>query len=104
MIDCGATGYSFIDKSFAQKHSMKLIPLCSPQDIRAFDGLPLASGAIIHVVQGCLSMGKHSETTFFFVTKLSGPPIILGIPWLRKHSLNYRLTAKPRHLQLQLLP
>ena len=86
MIDSGATGYSFVDESFAHDQQMTLIPLRHARDVQMFDGSPPISGMITHVVRGQLSLDQHTETTFFFVTKLSGYEVILGIPWLRKHN------------------
>jgi Zinc knuckle/Retroviral aspartyl protease len=86
MVDSGATGYSFVNESFAHEHQMKLIPLSHSRVVQMFDGSPPSSGMITHVVRGQLSIGQHTETTFF-VTKLSGYEVILGIPWLRRHNL-----------------
>ena len=44
MIDSGATGYSFVDESFAHEHQMTLIPLHHTRTVQMFDGSPPISG------------------------------------------------------------
>ena len=52
------------------------------------DGGPSSAGAITHVVKSTLNIDGHQETQTFFVTKLGKYNVILGKPWLKKHSPN----------------
>jgi predicted aspartyl protease len=35
IIDCGATGYAFMDKDFAELHQLPLYPLKTPPSLRS---------------------------------------------------------------------
>ena len=85
MADCGATA-SFIDSLFAQLHGLKLIPLQHPRDLTVADGKIISSGAITHTVRIALALGgTHHEVLKLFITTLGQYPVVLGLPWLRKH-------------------
>ena len=90
MNDIGATGQAFIDTSFAQLHSFRFIRLLQQRTITVVDGRVVTSGPITHFVITQLSLtdesGRvHTETLDLFPTKLGQYPIILGLPWFRKH-------------------
>ena len=89
MADCDATA-SFIDFSFAQLHGLTLLPLQHPRDLTIVDGRFVLSGAITHIVQISLTFKTHIETFDLFVTTLGQYPVILGLPWLRKHDPRIR--------------
>jgi predicted aspartyl protease len=38
LIDCGATGYAFIDQDFAYHHELPLCPLKTPYALKVIDG------------------------------------------------------------------
>jgi predicted aspartyl protease len=38
LIDCGATGYPFIDQDFANLHQLPLFPLKTPRALEVIDG------------------------------------------------------------------
>jgi predicted aspartyl protease len=38
LIDCGATGYTFIDQDFANHHHLSLYPLKTPHALEVIDG------------------------------------------------------------------
>lgn len=86
MVDSGATGRSFIDETFAQKHDLAFHALEFPRVIKVVDGRRISSGAITHTVRTPFTIGSHTEILDMFVTKLGRYPIILGIPWLRSHN------------------
>lgn len=52
-----------------------------------FNGEIASTGAITREVIGDLLINSHQEKLSFLVTKLNKDPIILGIPWLRKHEV-----------------
>src|SRR5690606_40916917 len=44
LIDCGATGFAFVDKDFASQHNLPLFPLREPRALEVIDGRPISSG------------------------------------------------------------
>ena len=91
MNDIGATGQAFIDTLFAQLHGFRFICLLQPRTLTVVDGRVVTLGPITHFVTTQLSLtdesGRvHIETLDLFPTKLGQYPIILGLPWFRKHS------------------
>ncbi|TKA54567.1 hypothetical protein B0A49_13613 [Cryomyces minteri] len=88
LVDSGASGYAFIDNSFAQYHSLPLVPLQQSYVLEVFDGRPASSGNITHTAPLSVAINDHVEhETPFLVTKLSHYPLILGVPWLRRHAV-----------------
>jgi predicted aspartyl protease len=80
LIDCGATGYAFIDQDFANSHELPLRPLKIPRALEVIDGWKISSGDITHLAEAHLSIHEHRERLPMFVTKLGHYPIVLGIP------------------------
>jgi hypothetical protein len=80
LIDCGATGYAFIDDTFVRHHKLPLFPLKEPRILEVIDGRPISSGAITHLCKSHLQINQHVEPISLFVTKLGHYPIVLGIP------------------------
>jgi transposase InsO family protein len=93
LVDCGATGFSFIDENFARQHGWDLIPLHEPRVLEVIDGRRISSGTITHVVKLPFSIGDHSEVLIAFVTNLGHYPLVLGIPWLRHHDVSIRFST-----------
>jgi hypothetical protein len=92
LIDCGATGKSFIDENFARQHQWDLIPLNEPRVLEVIDGRCISSGTITHVVKLPFSIGNHGEELIAFVTNLGHYSLVLGIPWLRHHDVSIRFS------------
>ncbi len=88
LIDCGASAYAFIDKTFAQQHNFPQHQLKYPRRLQGFDGQPALTGNITHVVETTMAIGNHIERLFLFVTGLKHYPIVLGHPWLRRHAVD----------------
>jgi hypothetical protein len=85
MIDSGASGLAFIDKSFARSYNIPLTQI-QPQVLRVFDGRETVSGAVTHTARVSLNIYGHHEELEAYVTQLNGRhPLILGLPWLRLH-------------------
>jgi len=82
LIDCGATGYAFIDETFAHHHNFPLFPMKNPRVLEVIDGRPISSGAITHLARVTLYINQYVEVLFMFVTRLGHYPIVLRIPWL----------------------
>jgi hypothetical protein len=87
LIDCGVTGYTFIDQDFTNHHQLSPYPLKIPCALEVINGRKISSGDITHMVEAQLSIHEHWERLPMFVTKLGYYPIILGIPWLKQHDI-----------------
>ena len=87
LIDSGASAYAFIDKTFAQNHRLPLHPLKYPRRLRGFDGQAALTGDITHVAETTMALGGHIERLFFYVTGLNQYPIVMGLPWLKRHAI-----------------
>ena len=82
LVDCGASGFSFIDNEFVRQHKPPLFKLSEPRRLEVIDGRPIDSGDITHISKISLNIRGHTEYLSAFVTKLGHYPIVLGIPWL----------------------
>ena len=87
-VDCGATGYAFIDRDFAHHHNLLLYCLKTPRSLEVIDTRTIESGNVTHMTKLTMTIDKHTETLPLFVTKLGHYPIVLGIPWLRHHDVH----------------
>jgi hypothetical protein len=87
LIDCGATGYAFIDQDFANGHELPLYPSKIPYALEVIDRWKISSGDITRLAKAYLSIHKHHEKLPIFITKLGYYPIVLGIPWLKQHDV-----------------
>lgn len=85
LIDCGATGFSFVDEEFARQHNLPLVPLKEARSLEVIDGRPISSGDITHICKVPFMIDNHFEHLPMFVTALGHYPLVLGIPWLRRH-------------------
>ncbi len=86
LIDSGAAG-NFMSNEFAHEHHLSLTPCTSYLAVEALDGRPLGEGRISRVTDE-LSMQigiLHKEILKFYVISSPIHPLILGLPWLRKH-------------------
>ena len=80
LVDCGTSGYSFIDKEFAHLYQFPLHPLKYPRRLLGFDGQPALTGNITHVAEVTMDLNGHIEKLFLYVTELRHYPIVLGHP------------------------
>ncbi|KAH0607596.1 uncharacterized protein H6S33_002630 [Morchella sextelata] len=90
LIDTGASGYAFIDESFVRHNNLTMTRLKVPRQVYVMDGRPIESGKITHIVNVSLDIHGHRETASCFVTKLGHYPIVMGIPWMRRHDVTIR--------------
>lgn len=80
LIDCGATGVTFVDEDFVRHHNLPLHRLETPREIEVIDGRPIESGSVTHLSRVRCNISTHSEILPMFVTRLGHYPIVLGIP------------------------
>ncbi|KAG1121331.1 hypothetical protein G6F42_012533 [Rhizopus arrhizus] len=84
LIDSGSME-NFCDESFATRNKLPLVSKAAPVEIITVDGSPISSGKVTQETSIQMTMGLHTEKIKLSVTRLGQYPIILGIPWLKKH-------------------
>ena len=95
MIDSGATS-SFINKRYVDELHFPTQPRKEKIELRDIDGRPL--GIVDRQVNANIRIGSHQENLQLDVAPVGRHPVVLGLPWLRKHDPIYSLVGKPRHL------
>jgi hypothetical protein len=85
LLDSGATGM-FMDWTFASLHGFDVTDLETPRVVTVIDGREIQGGRITQKARTLVRTGVHLELTEFHLTDLSGYPVVLGIPWLRRHN------------------
>ena len=80
LVDCGASGFSFVDRDFVRQRNLPLSLLKNPQCLEVIDGRPIDLGDITHIVKIGLNINGHFENLSAYVTKLGHYPLVLGIP------------------------
>jgi predicted aspartyl protease len=93
LVDCGATGYAFVNESFARHHNLPLHRLREERVVEVIDGRPIETGPITHLAKLPLNIHGHREQLPAFVTQLGHYPLVLGIPWLRRHDVAIRFSS-----------
>ena len=68
LVDCGASGFTFIDREFVRQHNLPLHALKEPRRLEVVDVRPIDSGDITHTVQVGLDINGHYEKLRAFVT------------------------------------
>ena len=108
MLDSGAMS-NFIDEAFAREHSVPLSPRATPVTVYGVDGTQLAAGPIKSQVYISMSIEEHTENIAFDVTSIGSYPLILGIPWLKRHNPSlqwseHQLTFESEYCMKHCLP
>jgi hypothetical protein len=80
LINCGATGYAFINQDFANHYHLPLHLLKTPCALEVIHGQKISSGDITHIAEGYLRIQEYWEKLPMFIPKLGHYPIVLGIP------------------------
>ena len=88
LVDCGVTGFAFIDKKFACDHNFPLFKLKKPRCLEVIDGRPIESSLITYMTKLKMTIAGHQEKIPLFVTKLGHYSIVLGLLWLQHHDVN----------------
>jgi predicted aspartyl protease len=91
MIDCGATE-NFIDRQFVEQQQLPLTKKAVPRRVLAVDGRELVGGPVTHEAMVTLTINNHREEIRLHCITIGNSPIIVGLPWLRKHNpdINWR--------------
>jgi predicted aspartyl protease len=85
MVDCGATE-NFIDKKYAEQMNIPLNKKKIPRRVLTIDGREIASGPVMHDATVELIINNHRETIKLHCITIGNSPIIVGLPWLKKHN------------------
>jgi len=93
LVDCGATGYAFADEEFVRDHNLPLYKLTTPRTLEVIDGHPIESGIITHLTKLSMNINGHKEQIPMLITKLGHYPLVLGLPWLRRHDTNIQFAS-----------
>jgi len=90
LFDIGASGYAFIDNSFALQNKIPLRPLPSVLTLTGFDGKPVDTGFITHAATLTLDIQGHVEKNMpLYATNLRDHDIVLGNPWKNLHEVQF---------------
>ena len=84
MIDSGCSA-NVIDSRFAA--ALNIHPIIKSRAIKytMADGETSAGGTVTHDITTKIKIGPHQEVLTLDITKLHSYPIMLGIPWLKRH-------------------
>ena len=84
MIDSGCSE-NVIDSRFVQYLGVPPSTKAVPLHLKLADGTLNPSGIVTDEITTQLRIIKHQEAISFDVTKIESYPIMLGIPWLKRH-------------------
>jgi hypothetical protein len=87
MVDCGAME-NFIDKEYAEWNRIPLNEKTVPRTVLAVDGREVASGPVTHNAVVKLKINNHHEMIKLHCITIGNSPIIVGLPWLKRHNPN----------------
>jgi hypothetical protein len=60
--------------------------------VEVINGYPISLGDITEYVKVQYMVGDHHETLTAYLTSLRHYPLILGIPWLKRHEVTINFT------------
>jgi hypothetical protein len=83
LIDCGCTGYSFMNDKFTRPHNFPHHQLKTPKTIEVIDGRPISSSNITEYIHVDCTISDHHEKRVTYVASIGHYPHVLGIPWLK---------------------
>jgi hypothetical protein len=87
MVDCGATE-NFIHERYAKQNKIPLQRKAMPRRVLAVDGREVANGLVTHDALVDLMINNHYKAIRLHCITIGNSPIIMGLPWLRKHNPN----------------
>ena len=97
LVDSGCSGCAFIDRSLVQKYKIPTYPMPVERPLLLADGH--ASDTLTRYCILPITVGDHQEICLLYVTKLAAnTPIILGLPWLKKHNPSIDWTSMSMRL------
>ena len=85
LVDCGASG-DFIDLEFAKANHLVIDRMPRAIELYNIDGTLNSQGAVQYTTSLVMRLNNHTERITLFATNLGGMPLVLGMPWLRRHN------------------
>jgi hypothetical protein len=92
LVDCRYTRLSFMNEAFARQYNFPCYQLKNPKTVEVIDGCLICSGDITEYAEIQCTIGDHHETLTAYLTSLGHYPLILGIPWPKKHDVTINFT------------
>jgi hypothetical protein len=77
-----------MNDEFARQHNFPGYQLKTPKTIEVIAGRPIFSGDITEYIYIDCTISNHHEKRITDVASIGHYPLILGIPWLKKHDVN----------------
>ena len=106
LLDSGANTI-FIDKTWAEKHKVPLIPLQNLIPVYNIDRMWNSTGSITHAVELIVKFQGHHEKITAEVTDLEKNTFVLEFSWLKYHNPDIdwikgmvKMTHCPRHCHM----
>jgi hypothetical protein len=87
VVDCGCTGLSCMNEAFVCQHNFPRYQLKNPKTVEVIDGYPISLGNITEYIEVQYTIGDHHETRTAYLTSLRHYPLVLAIPWLKRHNV-----------------
>jgi len=77
LIDCGATGISFMDQDFARHHQIPLQELKGEKTSGSYQRKTIESGDITHIAKVGMRIQEHNDQLPMFHYEVGHYPIVL---------------------------
>jgi hypothetical protein len=85
MVDCGVTE-NIVDKDYDKKIQIRMDEKKAPRQVLSMDRREVASRPVTHDTIVELIVNDHREKIKLHCITIGNSPIIVGLPWLRKHN------------------
>jgi hypothetical protein len=92
LVDCGCTGFTFMNEAFTCQHNHPRYEVKNPKTVKVINSHPISSGDITEYVEVQCIIEDYYETLTAYITSLGYYPLILGIPWLKRHDITINFT------------
>jgi hypothetical protein len=76
-----------MNKALAHQHNFYHYQLKNPKTVKVINSYPISLGDIMDYVEIQYTIGDHYEILTTYLTSLRHYPLILAIPWLKKHDV-----------------
>jgi hypothetical protein len=88
LIDCGCTGYSFMNDEFTHQYNFSHYQFKNPKTIEVIDGRPISSSDITEYVYINCTISDHYKQLIAYMASIGHYPLVLRILWLKKHNMS----------------
>jgi hypothetical protein len=104
LVDCGCTGLPFINDGFVHQYNVPHYQLKNPETVEVIESRPISCGNMTRYIEVQYMISDHYKTLTAYLISLRHYPLILGIPWLKRHNVNVNFSkmdipfSSPRYL------